>query len=158
MPRTFSKILIVGILAVVLAGGFFAWQWFGEQKGAVGKQSALPATCQNEIEGAPVIISLSSYSGLVGAKFEIRGCNFSGFEGDKNVWIENSQGVKGLLRGEAESTSKLLKITLNSPLCQKDISYSGLPCDAWLNITPGAYQIYTLPWGKKSNEVTFTIK
>jgi len=116
------------------------------------------ATCRDEPEGTPVITSLSGYFGSVGAKLEIMGCNFSGFEGDKDAWIENSQGVKGLLRGEAESTSKLLKITLNSPLCQKDTSYSGLPCDAWLNLTPGAYKIYALPWGKKSNEINFKIK
>jgi len=114
--------------------------------------------CQDESEGAPVITSLSSYSLSVDAEIEIMGCNFSGFEGDKNAWIENSQGVKGLLRGGADSTTKLLRVALNSPLCQKDTSYSGLPCDAWLTLTPGVYKIYVLPWGKKSNEVIFTIK
>jgi len=29
MPKSFSKIRIIGILAILLAGGFFAWQYFG---------------------------------------------------------------------------------------------------------------------------------
>lgn len=119
---------------------------------------SLPASCVDQAEGAPVITSLSSYSGLIGAELEIRGCNFAGFEGDKNAWIENNQGVKGLLYGEMGSTGKLLKVILKSPLCQNDNSYSGLPCNAWLALTPGTYKIYAMPWAKKSNEVTFIIK
>lgn len=118
---------------------------------------SLPTACKDEQEGTPVITSLSGYSGSIGTKLEIRGCNFSGFEGDKNAWIVNSQGVKGLLYGEAGSTSKLLKVTFKSPLCQKDTSYSGLPCDASLTLTPGVYKIYVMPWGKESNKVSFTI-
>lgn len=120
--------------------------------------SSLPTACIDQPEGTPVITSLSSYSGFIGAGLEIRGCNFAGFEGDKNAWIENSQGIKGLLYGETESTDKLLKVILKSPLCQKDTSYSGLPCDAWLALTPGTYKIYATPWTKKSNEVILIIK
>ncbi len=117
-----------------------------------------PITCQDESEGVPVITSISSTSSSVGTKLEIKGCNFSGFEGDKYAWIKNSNGVSGLLRGESGSTSKLIKVNLSSPLCQKDTSYSGLPCDSWLTLTPGMYKIYVYPWGQKSNEVDFTIK
>jgi hypothetical protein len=118
---------------------------------------SLPTSCTDKLGGAPVITSLSTYSGPVGTKLEIRGCNFSGFEGDKNAWIENASGVKGLLYSEIESTSKLLKVTLESPLCQKDTTYSGLLCDAWLTLTPGKYKIYVMPFGKASNKVNFTI-
>jgi hypothetical protein len=118
----------------------------------------LPTTCVDQQEGKPVITSLSIYSGLVGTKLEIRGCNFSGFEGDKSAWIENSQGINGILYGETGSTAKLLEIILKSPLCQQDNSYSGLPCNAYLTLTPGTYKIYTMPWGKKSNTATFTIQ
>jgi hypothetical protein len=118
----------------------------------------LPTSCTDEQEGTPVITSLSSYSGSVGTKVELRGCNFAGFEGDKNAWIENSAGVKGFLQGSPSSTSKLIVVTLQSPLCQKDTSYSGLPCDAELTLKPGTYKISTSPWGKKSNEVLFTIR
>lgn len=121
------------------------------------KPSSLPTICEDKLEGIPVITSLSTYSGFVGTKLEIEGCNFAGFEGDKNAWIENGQGIKGLLHGNAKSTAKLLKVTLESPLCQKDTSYSGLPCDAWLTLTTGTYEIYTAPWGKESNKVKFTI-
>jgi hypothetical protein len=128
-----------------------------------GKQTPLvsqnlPPTCTDQQEGTPVITSLSSYSGSVGTKLEIKGCNFAGFEGDKNAWIEDSKGVKGILYGETGSTNKLLKVTLKSSLCQEDTSYSGLTCPTFLTLTPGTYKIYTIPWGKKSNEAAFTIK
>lgn len=108
-------------------------------------------------EGIPVITSISSYFGSVGTKIELGGCNFTGFEGDKNAWIENDQGVKGIIYGEMGSTAKLVILTLKSPLCQKDTSYSGLPCDSWLTLTPGVYKIYVTPWGNTSNIVDFTI-
>jgi hypothetical protein len=128
-----------------------------EQKSKIEPTPSLPTTCKDEPEGVPVITSLSIYSGPVGTKLEIRGCNFAGFEGDINAWIENNEGEKGFLQGEAGSTSKIIKVTLKSSLCRKDTSHSGLPCDEWLTLTPGTYKIYTMPWGKKSNEVTFTI-
>lgn len=124
----------------------------------VSANLSLPTVCEDKPEGMPVITSLSNYSGSIGAKVEIMGCNFSGFEGDKSAWIENGQGIKGIIYGEEGSTSKSLKVTLKSPLCQKDNSNSGLSCDAWLTLNPGTYKIYTLPWGKKSNEASFTIK
>lgn len=117
----------------------------------------LPVVCTDQSEGTPVITSLSRYSGPVGTTLEIKGCNFSGFEGDKNIWIKNNQDVVGIIYGGTESTNNLLKITLSSPLCQNDNSYSGLPCDTLLDLTPGTYKIYTTPWGRKSNEVTFNI-
>ncbi|MFA6897426.1 MAG: hypothetical protein WCQ96_04035 [Patescibacteria group bacterium] len=119
---------------------------------------SLPQTCVDEEGGSPVITSLSAYSGPVGTKLEIHGCNFSGFEGDKNAWIENSQGVKGVLYGESDSTSKLLKTTLASSLCQEDNSYTGWDCKQYLILSPGMYKIYTAPWDKESNKVEFTIK
>lgn len=123
------------------------------------KATSLPPTsCIDAAEGMPVITSLSVNSGSVGTKLKIYGCNFAGFEGDLNAWIENSQGVKGIFYGASGSTSKLLSVTLDSALCQTDISYSGLPCDAKLSLAPGTYQIYTMPWGKLSNKVDFIVK
>ncbi len=118
----------------------------------------LPSTCKDETEGIPVITSFSKTEGIVGTQLEIRGCNFAGFEGDKNASIENTEGVVGFLKGEAGSTNNLIKVTLKSPLCTKDNSYSGLPCTEWLTLKPGTYKIFTNPWGKKSNIATFTIK
>ncbi len=122
--------------------------------------TSLPTSCVDQQEAKSVITSLSSYSGPIGTSLEIRGCNFAGFEGDKNAVIENSQGVVGILYGEQGSTAKLIKITLKSPLCSQDNSYTGLPCSSYLTLTPGTYKIYTAPWGTntKSNLATFTIQ
>jgi hypothetical protein len=119
---------------------------------------SLPTTCTDQEDGMPVITSLSSYSGPVGTTLEISGCNFAGFEGDLNAWIEDIDGVKGVLHSEVGSTEKLLKVVLKSKLCQKDISYSGLTCDASLVLVPGTYKIFVSPWGKTSNNVIFEIE
>ncbi len=118
----------------------------------------MPTSCTDEVEGLPVITSISSTSGSVGTVVTIKGCNFSGFEGDKNAWIVNEEGVKGILYGETGSTSNQIIFTLKTPLCQIDTSYSGLPCDAELSLTPGTYQIYVSPWGTASNEAAFVIE
>lgn len=122
--------------------------------------TSLPTSCVDQPETKAVITSLSSYSGPVGTSVEIRGCNFAGFEGDKNARIENTQGVIGILYGEQGSTAKVIKVTLKSPLCSQDNSYSGLPCSSYLTLTPGTYKIWTMPWGAntKSNLATFTIQ
>lgn len=165
-----SAILI--ILVIVLAG-VFAYISFVKKPSSdeqmlssndkntqspITSSQPLPTTCTDQPEGVPVITSLSSYSGSIGTKIEIRGCNFAGFEGDKNAWIENDRGVKGILYGENGSTGKILKIIIKSPLCQEDNSYSGLPCKSYLTLVSGTYKIYTTPWLKKSNEALFTIK
>ena len=153
-----ALIILVVVLAIVLGYVTLVKKPAITESPVMPPIASLPTTCVDQEEGTPVIISLSSYSGPIGTKLEINGCNFSGFEGDKNAWIENAEGVKGILYGEAGSTGKLLKVTLKSPLCQKDTSYSGLPCDATLALTPGTYRIYAMPWSKKSNEANFEIK
>jgi hypothetical protein len=115
------------------------------------------AACQDGPNLPPFISSLSAYSGKVGDLVEVNGCNFLGFEGDENIWLENAQGLKGIIYGEKGSSIRTLKIVLKSALCQKDNSYSGLPCAAQINLVPGKYKIYTSPWGKDSNKVDFTI-
>src|SRR3989344_1899368 len=156
------KKLILGLLIVVLAlaVGYIILQ---EKPVPAVHQivNNLPTTCTDASPGdeaVPVITSLSIYSGSVGTSVEIRGCNFAGFEGDKNAWIMNSQGSEGILYGEEGSTSKLIKITLKPSLCQTDTSYSGKPCYEYLNLIPGQYKIYVRPWGKQSNLVNFEIK
>jgi hypothetical protein len=163
MNKKFLKI-VFGIVVVVLVGTVGYFVFINKESPPKAPPtitstptSSLPTTCKDESEGAPVITSLSTDYGPVGTSIEIKGCNFSGFEGDKNAWIENSQGIKGPIYGEVGSTNKLLKIILKSPICQKDNSYSGLPCDAWLTLAPGTYKIYTEPWGKKSYEAIFSI-
>ncbi len=99
----------------------------------------LPTTCIDASEGIPVITSISTESGSLGTQITLQGCNFSGFEWDKTVWIENGSGITGLLYGESGSTSKQIIFTLQSPICQTDTSYSGLPCPNTLSLTPGNY-------------------
>lgn len=116
-----------------------------------------PTTCIDETEGTPVITYISVNSWTIETKLEINWCNFAGFEWDKNVWIENEQGIKGILYSESGSTSKLLNINLKPSICQNDNSYSGLPCNSWLTLVPWKYKIYVMPWGKESNKIDFTI-
>ena len=165
MNKGFTNVILI-VLVVVLAGvlGYVTLikkPAIVEQPQNIPSQS-LPTTCVDKPETKAVITSLSQYSGSVGTQLEIRGCNFTGFEGDKNAVIENAQGIKGILYGEPGSTEKIIKVTLKSPLCQEDNSYSGLPCSAYLNLIPGIYKIYTTPWGDlddtKSNFVIFTIQ
>ncbi|MFA5771045.1 MAG: hypothetical protein WC894_06180, partial [Patescibacteria group bacterium] len=123
----------------------------------IAQQSDQPIVCTDESEGEPVITSLSVVSGVVGTSLEIKGCNFAGFEGDKNAWIKNDKGIAGILRGAEGSTSKLMLVTLKPTLCQSDVSYSGAACDAFLLLAPGKYNIYVAPWGKESNKIEFSI-
>jgi len=168
------SIVIILAVAVIAVSGVLAYQYYSAPKeeatlpkvappvnnSAVTPSQSLPTSCIDQPEAKAVITSLSSYSGPVGTKLEIRGCNFAGFEGDKNAWIENLQGTKGILYEEEGSTAKVIKVTLKSPLCSQDTSYSGLPCSSYLTLTPGTYKIWTMPWGEntKSNIAIFTIQ
>lgn len=106
----------------------------------------------------PFISSITPDEASTGAEVIVRGQNFSGFEGDKTVWIINSKGEKGIIRGDASSTDSLIKFKLPTTACQQDVSYSGAPCPAYITLVPGVYNLYTYPWGNESNKVTFTIK
>lgn len=117
----------------------------------------LQTTCIDEDEWIPIITSISTNSWTIETKLEINWCNFSGFEWDKNVWIENEQGIKGILYSKSGSTSKLLNINFKASVCENDNSYSGLPCDSWLELIPWKYKIYVMPWWKESNKIDFTI-
>ncbi len=113
----------------------------------------------------PVITSLSSSSGPIGTVLEIKGCNLSGFEGDLDVTFEKSDGTKIILTDKfgtyATTQDTLIKVVVKEPCAQGETvygAYSGIPTIC--NYTPlklGTYRVYTMPWGKKSNEMTFTI-
>lgn len=152
----------IPIIATIIIGALISIYWvkYLKNETTISPIATYNAqiTCKDEPEGTPVITSMSKNDGPVGTALDIKGCNFSGFEGDKTVWIENNKGIKGIIYGERTSTSKLLRIVIKERLCQKDTSYSGMECDAYLELTPGVYKIYVLPFGKKSNEVNFTIK
>ena len=87
------------------------------------------------------------------------GCDFVGFEGDRNVWIKNQKGETGLLFGDRfVDTDTSLTVTLESPICQSNNSYSGLPCDSWFDLEPGTYILYVQPWVDESNKVLINIE
>jgi hypothetical protein len=161
-----KKLNIFLLVLVIVLAGALAYVTLLKKPGATEAPQAqtntpaenLPATCVSEEDGDPVITSLSAYSGPVGTKLEIKGCNFSGFEGDLTAWIENSDGISGILYGENGSDDSKLVFTLKPALCQEDTSYSGLPCEEYLDLVPGIYKIYAEPWGARSNEATFIIK
>jgi hypothetical protein len=109
----------------------------------------------------PVIYYISPSSGITGGNFIMTGKYFNGFEGDLNLWIENSNGIKGIIYGDRNtSNDNSINFILPTSVCQQDMSYIGLPCPAdksW-TLTPGKYKIFVRPWSVESNKVDFTIK
>lgn len=105
----------------------------------------------------PTITSVTPTTASIGTYIEIKGTHFSGFEGDKYAWIENTKGEKGIIYNDTGSTDSLIKFKLANKYCTKDNSYSGLPCDSYINIVPGTYNIYVQPWGNISNKVQLIV-
>jgi hypothetical protein len=105
----------------------------------------------------PVINTITPNRGPAGTVIEVKGKHLAGFESDLFVWLENSKGIKGILHSENRTGDTLIRAKLPTRLCQKDTSYSGLPCEAWLDLVPGVYKVYAQPWGSKSNVVEFTV-
>lgn len=110
------------------------------------------------VEVFPVIFSVNPTSGSIGSTASLFGRDFAGFEGDLNLWIENSAVVKGIIYGEKGSDDSNIIFKVPASVCQQDNSYSGLPCSATLQLTPGNYKIFVRPWGNESNKVNFEIK
>lgn len=158
---TSLAISIIVLLAILVGGLTIERYYFFLKTSEIPnyeiKNSSLP-------KDWPVINSITPNSGAVGTIIEIKGENLNGFEGDLIAWIENSKGEKGILysidqlagnRNPGEST--LIRTKIESKLCVTDNSYSGLPCEKYLDIIPGIYKIYTSPWGNKSNTLEFTV-
>ena len=131
--------------------------------------SPLPTTCVDQQEAIPVITSISPASGPVGTKVEIRGCNFTGFEGDLDAVFVRSDGKEIPLYGGTwypgygggAGRGKIMTVTVQSycPSGSETGRYSGItsPCQT-IQATPGVYKVYVTAWGKKSNLATFTVK
>jgi hypothetical protein len=113
---------------------------------------------------SPTIESISPKSAPKGSVIEIRGRSLSGFEGDLAITFEDTTGNKFTLFDEKSYTSTggtLIKVQVKEP-CQKGETvygrYSGIAsiCN-FVEMKPGTYKAYTEPWGKKSNEISFTL-
>lgn len=107
----------------------------------------------------PVINSIKPNFGPIGTVIELRGTDLTGFEGDLDAVIENSKGETAVMAGMNSFTvdKNLIKVKIESKICKTNNSYSGLPCESYLSIAPGIYNIYAFPWGKESNKVQFTV-
>lgn len=116
-------------------------------------------------EGKPVVESISPATGSIGTEIVIAGDELAGFEGDLIVIFERSDGKTISLWDEGRNYQKnggnKIEVTIDEP-CEPDEvvrgEYSGIPseCD-YVEFTPGIYKVYVEPWGKRSNEVTFTL-
>lgn len=138
------------------------------QPPAIPSQS-LPTTCVDQSEATPVITSISPASGSVGTKVSIKGCNFTGFEGDLDAIFVRSDGKEIPVSGGnwypgyggGAERGKIMIVTVQSYCESGSItgSYSGItsPCET-IQATPGIYKIYVTAWGKKSNLATFTVR
>jgi hypothetical protein len=115
--------------------------------------------CSVSTSTEPVIKSITPSSGPIGTIIELKGNNLTGFEGDLDAIIENSKGETAYMLGMNSFTvdKNLIKVKIESKICKQNNSYSGLPCESYLNIIPGVYNIYTAPWGKVSNKMQFTV-
>ena len=107
----------------------------------------------------PHIDSISQSSGPIGTILELKGQNLAGFEGDLDAIIENEKGETAFLSGigRVPREDKTIRVKIESKVCTVNNNYSGLPCEKYLNITPGRYFIYTNPWGTISNKWQFTV-
>lgn len=119
-------------------------------------------------EIVPYIGSITPQSASIGSTIEIRGSDLAGFEGDVYFFFKRSDGkivrLPGILSTQTVGDAKgaqTVRIVLREP-CQQGQTvygdYSGIPsiCD-YVALTPGVYTVYTTPWGKVSNKVTFTV-
>ena len=132
-PSTPNKLLIPAIIVIVallITGGIYLY----EQNQAANYSNATSSNA----EPAPVIASIVPSSGPVGTVVELKGTGLRGFEGDENVWIQDSLGQKGIIHTDSSiSTATDIKFTLASSYCTADVSYSGAPCPSNLSIVPG---------------------
>lgn len=153
MKKTFITVLVIIILTVLAVLGL-----------STPKEvpTSLPtATTTTSVDSNPLphIDSISQTSGPIGTIIEIKGTNLAGFEGDLDAMIENEKGETGFLHGigSVPREDQPIRVKIESKVCTLNNSYSGLPCEKYLNITPGIYFIYTSPWGKMSNKVQFNV-
>lgn len=115
------------------------------------------------LSNLPVINSIYPTSGPIGTMVTIIGSNLNGFEGDMDAMIENSKGETAFLLGldgipsVFQANNQIIRVKIEDKICRKGNTYTGLPCESYLNITPGVYNIYAYPWGKMSNKVKFTV-
>jgi len=153
--------LLALIVLAALVGILFAFRGNGTEPilrpGPVGTPPpAVPVPADPTL---PVIRSILPSSGPIGTVIELKGVNLAGFEGDLDAVIENSKGETAFLPGigSVPRTDGIIRVKIEAKECETNTGYSGLPCQKFLDIVPGAYFIYAAPWNKTSNKVQFTV-
>lgn len=162
-------LILAIVLGIVVVGGgaYYLGKSKGENK-KVNNQNLQPIDNSQETKNTdsnssstdiPLITSISPSSGPTGTTIELKGNNLAGFEGDLDAIIKNDKGETAFLKGIGlvPREDKTIRVKIEDKVCKQNNSYSGEPCTSWLNLIPGTYKIYTMPFGKKSNEVSFTI-
>lgn len=159
-------LIIIAILGIALSIAFYFVTNQTEENSSPIEETpkenvalnTFPTSCTNETEGVPVITGVSTDHTKIGEIIKIDGCNFSGFEGDTDVWIQNTSGEKGFIKSEPSSSAKSVTFKIQNSFCKKNTSYSGEPCDDYLEITKGTYIFYASAWGKKSQDVMMVVE
>lgn len=153
-----KRAVYICIAIVVVAGAAFY----------VANREEVPAAPAGETSDAPYIESVRPAKAKTGDTIDLVGRNFAGFEGDLDAWITNSKGETAYLppsgslyQNDAYKNvvpgKEVIRVKLEARLCAKNTSYSGEPCDAYVDIVPGIYEIFTRPWGKESNKVRLEV-
>lgn len=173
-PQTFTQ--TATFTHVYNQAGNFYPQFFVKDNGGgnAGTGISVNVVIDDTVANAPHIDSITPISGPVGTTVEIRGSNLSGLGGELIAVFKRADGkivnihsivpystvdANGYTIGSVNTT--LIKVKVEPP-CQRGQTvygdYTGIPsvCD-YFEFTPGVYKIYVTPWGKKSNEVQFTV-
>jgi len=147
---------IIIVFIIVFFGGAFGYQYFAKMDELKIEESINKNTSPFDTT-PPSISYVAPNPALVGSPITVIGDNLSGFEGDKNLFIENLSGESGIIYGNTESTENTIVFTLGEKYCTVDNSYSGLPCPSYITITPGLYKIYSKPYDVASNRIILEI-
>lgn len=115
------------------------------------------------------ITSVSPLATKIGDTVLVKGYGFRGFEGDVDLSIENSSGIKALVcysngveanpcgfAGNMNDDGNI-SFVLASKYCSVKNYQISTDCQSFMNIVPGKYSLYVSPWGKASNKVYFTV-
>jgi hypothetical protein len=146
--------LIIAIVAILVAGGGFYWYKQVDQR-----------KTGSTLEKEPKITSISTNQTTVGSLITIKGTNLLDTKGDQDVAIKNHLGEVAYFDGFGNPIRDNLgniefSVKINDKLCKKRSTDAGLPCNSWMTITPGTYDVFVvrgLSNSIQSNVVTLTI-
>jgi hypothetical protein len=108
----------------------------------------------------PIITSINKKRFSVGETVVLGGSNFTGFESDVIVIIEDVNGKSAMYNlgyDKQSANDGFAEFVLRDEYCLKDHSYSGLPCEEYLEIIPGIYHMYMQAWSKKSSRIQIQV-